>query len=120
MTCSQRAFYPHGVSRSLSMGCCGKFSSCSCDGVVCMSSVRCDCVFCVAPKPARFKLRNSLFVTVCIFSSLSCHACFVRLQQPMRTPAQASINIIEKEDVAGTRMQAKYHAMENQDSVALR
>ena len=32
----------------------------------------------------------------------------------MRTPAQASINIIEKEDAAGMRMQAKYHAMENQ------
>lgn len=32
----------------------------------------------------------------------------------MRTPAQASINIIEKEDAAGMRMQAKYHAVENQ------
>ena len=34
----------------------------------------------------------------------------------MRTPAQTSINIIEKEDVAGKRIQAKYHAMENQES----
>ena len=41
-------------------------------------------------------------------------ACVALWQQPMRTPAQASINIIEKEDAAGMRMQAKYHAMENQ------
>lgn len=38
----------------------------------------------------------------------------------MRTPAQASINIIEKEDAAGMRMQAKYHAMENQAVVVSR
>ena len=97
-----------GLSRSV-------FSPCSGDCVVCICAEHRTWVFRISPKPHRFKLRNSLFITACISFSLFCHAWVVPLQQPMRTPAQTSINIIEKEDVAGKRIQAKYHAMENQE-----
>lgn len=119
VVCSQQAFYLHGVSRFPSMGWCGQFPACAYDAIcfVCRHSGSCD-----AADLARFKLRNSLFVTASIvaFRFNFPVATAVPLQQPMRTPAQASINIIEKEDIAGTRMQAKYHAMENQASLGLR
>jgi len=46
-----------------------------------------------------YKLRNSLFLT-----------------QPMRSPAVAAINVVEREDLARMKDQAKYQAMEDQIS----
>ena len=51
-----------------------------------------------------------MYVAVCLVDITPC------AQQKMRTPPQATINIVEEEDVAGMAERAKYHSMQNQAS----
>lgn len=63
-----------------------------------------------------YKIRNSLFDTVCTFMYINkcAYTESVGLQQLLRTPAQAAVNIIEKEDVAAMQDEAKYAGMRSE------
>ena len=64
-----------------------------------------------------YKVRNSLYVTVgqsVVYFRVGNVYMFDLPQQPLRTPAQASVNVIMREDTGTMEDAAKYEGMESQ------
>ena len=62
-----------------------------------------------------YKIRNSLYLTVSRYFKLVSFVLFPSVvQQSMREPPQAAVNVIEQEDVDGMFDQAKYHGIADQ------
>ena len=64
------------------------------------------------------KIRNSLFLTVCgctfLLPSSGRYISVCYCKQPMRSPAMAAVNIIEREDMPVLEDAAKYKGMEDE------